>query len=640
MATYSIDQLTFEKKDDGIHVFIRGWASLEDFNVVLYEKDKELAHFASNESRYDVCPALNEEIHENTHGFKNEIVLPKKTRVVSFYLEKDKEKILMLTKSASGEETAAEKRNIFFKQLKAGISQAWHEYHFLVPPSAISRAIRKKKNDERMGAVFDPLNPDEYNEWLKTQKAGHDKDTEQNVTFITAGKAGKFKGHPSLHMDVLDLSEIHTDYVCFVGDQCSLYPAFYSYLKRCEKYDLLYFDNDQTDASGKRMNPKLKPGFSYDTLRGFNYIGNVWIVKKSLLKELDHTPVDLYRYLLMITDRTTHCGHVSRILYCDNSQETCEKEMVERYLDERKVKATVTVNPDGISTTVRYDVEPEPLVSIIIPTKDHKDDLKKCLDSIYEKTVYKNFEILVLDNNSEKEDTYAYFRELEQAHDNLHVILMKCPFNFAYLNNTAVKDYARGEYILMLNNDTELLSPDWLGMMVGYASRNNVAEVGAKLFFPDHTIQHAGVLMGKGGIAGHVHYGDPQDAKGYRYELEVPYDVSCVTAACLMISKEKYLEAGGMNEDLQVAFNDVDFGLRLLHKGYFNVVLPSVNLYHYESKSRGAENTDAQKYARYMNECQYMRDHWQNDIVHDHFYNKNFSREHDYRLRMRWSRLK
>ena len=183
----------------------------------------------------------------------------------------------------------------------------------------------------------------------------------------------------------------------------------------------------------------------------------------------------------------------------------------------------------------------------------------------------------------------------------------------------------------MLNNDTEIVTSDWLEKLLYYASQKGVGSVGAFLMFPDQTIQHAGIIMGKGGIAGHAYSGVSVDEEGYGYSLKVPYDVSCCTAACLMILKEKYLEVDGLDEELKVAFNDVDFGLKLLEKRYRNVFLPDVKLFHYESKSRGMDKS-AEQLKRYYSECDTMRERWNKYIEKDPFYNENFSKDDDYML--------
>ena len=272
----------------------------------------------------------------------------------------------------------------------------------------------------------------------------------------------------------------------------------------------------------------------------------------------------------------------------------------------------------------------KPLVSIIIPTKDHADILENCLKSIYKLSTYQNYEIIVIDNNSEKEETFALLKTYAK-NKNFRYQRIECEFNYSYLNNEAVK-MAKGEYVILLNNDIEVITPNWLELMLSYASLKSTGTVGAKLLFPDDTIQHAGIIMGKGGLAGHAHYGKNKDYISPQYELKMPYDVSACTAACLMVSKNKFNEVNGLEEKLKVAFNDVDFNLKLLDKGYNNIFLPNVLLYHYESKSRGLDTTP-EKQKRFVQEWALVEEKWKKYIEHDPFYNDNFSKNDDYMLK-------
>ena len=266
------------------------------------------------------------------------------------------------------------------------------------------------------------------------------------------------------------------------------------------------------------------------------------------------------------------------------------------------------------------------MVSIIIPTKDHADILEQCLKSIYTLTTYKNYEIIVIDNNSEEKETFELLKKYSK-NSNFICKRIECEFNYSYLNNEAVK-IAKGEYVLLLNNDIEVITPNWLELMLSYASLDHIGTVGAKLLFPDNTIQHAGIIIGKGGLAGHSHYGKSKDYTSSQYELKIPYDVSACTAACLMVSKKKFNEVNG----LKVAFNDVDFNLKLLDKGYNNIFLPNVSLYHYESKSRGLDTT-SEKQKRFVQEWAYVEEKWDKYLKHDKFYNDNFSKNDDYMLK-------
>ncbi|MFV0424582.1 MAG: glycosyltransferase family 2 protein, partial [Bacilli bacterium] len=249
--------------------------------------------------------------------------------------------------------------------------------------------------------------------------------------------------------------------------------------------------------------------------------------------------------------------------------------------------------------------------------------LSVCLKSIYEKTTYKNYEIIVVDNGSKEEETLNLFDEYSK-YENFRVLRLDCEFNYSYLNNEAVK-IANGEYILLLNNDTEVITTNWIEQMLGYARQNHVGAVGSKLYFPDNTIQHCGVILGLYLVAGHCFWNYSKD---YDYDnlTKIASNFSAVTAACLMVSKDKFIEVGMLNEvELKVGSNDVDLCIRLMNAGYYNVLNPQVELYHHESKSRGIDNKTIEKYNRCKGEVEYMLKNYNDLIVNDPFYNKNYS---------------
>jgi GT2 family glycosyltransferase len=274
-------------------------------------------------------------------------------------------------------------------------------------------------------------------------------------------------------------------------------------------------------------------------------------------------------------------------------------------------------------------VEPEPKIAIVIPTRDLAKVTGECLKSIYKKTTYSNYEVIVVDNGSRKKETIKMFDAYKAQHGNFRVIRADMEFNYAKLNNLAVKE-TDAEYILLLNNDIEVITPEWLEIMVGYAMQKHVGAVGAKLLYPDNTVQHGGVIMGLG-IASHAFTGIQRNEIVWGGRLTVPYNYSAVTAACLMVSKEKWNEVGGLEEKLKVAYNDVDFCLKLLEKGYYNVLVPMVELYHYESKSRGAYDTPEKK-KRFDWEQDFMREKWAKRIREDEFYNPNYTKQTWYML--------
>ncbi|WP_294580159.1 glycosyltransferase family 2 protein [uncultured Thomasclavelia sp.] len=408
--------------------------------------------------------------------------------------------------------------------------------------------------------------------------------------------------------------------------------------------DFIYTDEDKMDMNGKRRDPHFKSDFAPDTILGSNYICHFEIMRKSIVDKIGGFRVGLegaqdYDLFLRFFENTTidKIYHIPKILYhwrmiegstaaeIDNKGYAVERgrQAVEDAMTRRGIDAEVTVHPKVPYYCVNYKYEQEPKISIIIPTKDNADITEQCLKSLFEKTTYKNYEVIVMNNNSSKKATFDLFDKYKEKYSNFRVIDANYEFNYSKINNQGVKD-ASGEYILLLNNDTEIITPNWLEIMVGYAMQPHIGAVGAKLLYPDNTVQHAGVILGIGGIAQHTFIGCSRDDPGFYGRLSVPFNYSAVTAACLMVSKQKFIQVGGLEETLKVAFNDIDFNLKLLKAGYYNVCLNQVELYHYESKSRGLD-TKGEKYKRFVSEHDYMKDKWGDLLYNDKFYNPNLS---------------
>ena len=272
---------------------------------------------------------------------------------------------------------------------------------------------------------------------------------------------------------------------------------------------------------------------------------------------------------------------------------------------------------------------PPPLVSILIPSKDHADDLEKCLHSIYARTNYDNYEVLVIENNSTDPATFDYYKTLPQRYEGCRVVTYRGGFNFSAINNFGRKA-AKGQYLLLLNNDVEVLSHDWLGELLAEASQPGVAACGAMLYYPDDTIQHAGVITGLGGYAGHSHKYHRRGGSGYLFRLAAVQDYSAVTAACLLVRAEVYDALGGLDEAFTVAFNDVDFCLRIREAGWRIAWTPYAELYHFESKSRGSDEQDPAKKARFDAErARLYARHGRETILHDPYYNPNLSLDYE-----------
>lgn len=413
-------------------------------------------------------------------------------------------------------------------------------------------------------------------------------------------------------------------------------------LNKNKKLDLIYSDEDKINKYGMRCCPHFKPDWSPDTLLSLNFICHLMVARTKLVREVGGFTVGMegaqdYDLVLKLTEKTNRIYHIPEILYhwrmikgstalrLDNKQYASDKGKlaIEKALKRRKIDAEVQNDPISSYYRVIYRVKKEPKVSIIIPTRDYAELTKKCLESIYKKTTYKNYEIIVVNNGSKEERTFELFKRYKKTHNNFRVVDANMEFNYSIINNLAVRE-ARGEIIVLLNNDIEVITPEWLSLMVGYAIQPHVGAVGAKLLYPDNTIQHGGVVLGMGGVAGHIFLNEERGANLMFGRTRVPYDIGAVTAACLCVEKKKYEEVGGLEEDLKVAFNDIDFNMKLLKKGYYNVILPMVELYHYESKSRGADMAPEKK-ERFQREVLYMQDKWGDDLLHDRFYNANYS---------------
>ena len=409
----------------------------------------------------------------------------------------------------------------------------------------------------------------------------------------------------------------------------------------------VYSDEDKIDENNFRSDPHFKSGWNPDLFFAQNYLNHLTCLQTERLKEIGGWRIgyegsqDYDLYLRFLYDLNfDKVSHIPKVLYHWRAIEgsTALALGEKSYAVERGIKAAndffqekdSRIKVDEIEGVPHYRVHwpvpnPEPLVSIIIPTKDYAETLKVCIDSVREKTTYSNYEIIVVDNNSEKKETQAYFKEISKAKDT-QVILFDGPFNYSAINNYAVKQ-AKGEYLVLMNNDIEIISEDWVEQMLCHASRKEIGCVGAKLYYPDDTLQHASIVLGIGGVAGHSHKGMHKNHIGYFAKLKIPHSVSGVTAAMLMVSKDIFEKVGGLNEkDLKVAFNDVDFCMKVLAAGYRNFWTPYAEAYHYESKSRGYED-NPEKVARFKKEEKYMKATWGSALANDHFYPANLTKK-------------
>ena len=407
--------------------------------------------------------------------------------------------------------------------------------------------------------------------------------------------------------------------------------ALYEMAARLEKdggIDVFYTDEDKvtTDLS-EHFQPHLKPDFNLDLLRSNNYICHFFVVRREIAERIggfrpEFNGAQDYDFIFRCTEEAEKIVHIPRILYhwrvhsastADNPASKmyayeAGKRAIEGNLERSGVRGVVSLRQDYGFYDVHYPVEGEPLVSILIPNKDQKETLMHCIRSVLETSTWKNLEILIIENNSEREETFACYRELEK---DPRIRILTYPgktFNYSAINNFGVQQ-AKGEYLLFLNNDIEVITPDWIEQMLGNCQRPEVGIVGAKLYYPDNTIQHAGIIIGIGGIAGHAFLGLARAKSGYLHKASLQMDYSAVTAACMMMKAEAFRKAGGFEEKLTVAFNDVDLCLRTVEQGWLVVYDPHVEMYHYESKSRGAEDSE-EKLRRFQQEIEFMRTRW------------------------------
>ena len=444
------------------------------------------------------------------------------------------------------------------------------------------------------------------------------------------------------------------NYIALFDHDDLLHPCvLFAYMQAiCEK-DADYIYCDEATFKGNSINHMItmhfKPDYAPDNLLANNYICHFSVFSRELLEsgELFRSQFDGsqdHDMILRLTAKAKHIVHIPRILYYWRSHKgsvassidaktyaiDAAKGAVADHLTKLGYRNFEIESTRAFATIfrIKYELTSRPLVSIIIPNKDHVDDLSRCVESIINLSTYDNYEIVIVENNSETAEIRTYYEEISR-HPRVQVVEYKGDFNYSKINNFGVQ-YAKGEYLLLLNNDTEVITPDWMEELLMYAMRKDVGVVGAKLYYPDKTIQHAGIVIGLGAhrTAGHTHYRIPEANVGYMGRLCYAQDVTAVTGACMMVSKALYEELGGLDESFTVALNDVDFCLRVREKGFLNIFTPFAELYHYESKSRGSDKKD-ERALRYQQESDRFRVKWADALAKgEPYYNPNFSLDH------------
>lgn len=434
----------------------------------------------------------------------------------------------------------------------------------------------------------------------------------------------------------------NSDYIVFIGKDIELMPfTLYELVKSIEYRDsiLIYSDNDKM-INGQRIKPHFKPGFARDTIISQNYIGGFIAVKTTFLKihkeMLENLNKDIiYDILLQVSEKTRKIEHIQKIMYHETEENmnidiVDEKKIIEKHL--KRMNLEYDNIQDGRfkgQYKINYKIKENPLISLVIPNMDHIEDLDKLLKSL-EKSTYSNYEAIIVENNSKNKETFEYYDKIIQKDKRIKVF----KYDIKYFNYSAIVNYgvecSNGEYIVMLNNDIEFITTDWMEQMLMYAQRPDVGICGAKLYFPDKTIQHAGVTIGTRGLAGHRNREiSEKDFKKDDY-INIVQDLSAVTAACFMTRKQLYIDMLGFDEKLAVAFNDVDFCLKVRTAKYLIVYNPFVEAYHYESKSRGEDTENSEKQKRFAKEYELFVKRWSKVIAKgDPYYNRNYRLDTD-----------
>ena len=454
------------------------------------------------------------------------------------------------------------------------------------------------------------------------------------------------------------------EYIGLFDHDDVLHPcALYEYVKVINEKDADYIYCDEITFKNGDLNKMVtmhfKPDYAVDNLRANNYICHFSVFARTLLEgtELFRTKFDGsqdHDMILRLTDAAKNVVHVPKALYYWRSHAgsvasgieaktyaiNAAKGAIAEHLRSHGYDNFEITSTRAFETIFRisYEIIGTPKVSIVIANKDHVEDLERCISSILERTSYLNYEIIIVENNSETKEIFEYYDSLKK-YKNIQVVTFKGEFNYSAVNNLGVK-HATGDYILLLNNDTQVISINWIEELLMFAQREDVGAVGAKLYYGDKTVQHAGVVLQLGAhrTAGHIHCRQGRDSIGYMGKLCYAQNVSAVTAACLLVSKAKYEEVGGLDENFRVALNDVDFCLKLREKGYLNIFTPYSELYHYESISRGSDLEGA-NLARLDKEAEDFKTKWKEVLDKgDPYYNPNFSLDNnDYSLKMSYN---
>lgn len=566
------------------------------------------------------------ELYKQMHPSK--AVLAKET---SLSLSLPKQPSFMIVVSVS---TASERPSSLVASLLDQTYQKWELV--LVPQSSDSlviTALQKQASKDARIHLFDT--------------AEHTKepyDTNQSDTSDTVCPKERSDG-PASDEDIGSLqallSRVQESYIAFLEEDSSLYPsALFQVATSLAAHDADFIYTDSCIIEGNVYSPHYKPDFAPDTLRSMNYIGGFGVVKDTLLSSFDDSwSLDnLYDLWLRCTEKASCIHHIPKVLYYKYSDklkeinigsEASSLQAVEDHLQRRGWGVSSSSYSDESSQVHRlsYEIIGNPLVSIIIPNKDHISELQPCIESIVGLSTYRNFEVVIVENNSTESETFAYYEKLVKAYANIHVVVWEGPFNYAAINNFGV-GHCQGEHLLFLNNDTKVIAPSWIEEMLMYSQREEVGLVGGLLYYPDDTVQHAGLVVGidagSQSYAEHLYRGVKRGNLGYCFALESVRNVSALTGACMMTSRKAFALCNGFDEAFAVQFNDIDLCLKALDLGLLNVFTPYAQLYHFESKSRPLDDSSATQLVSYYRARDAFYAKWKPVLdEHDPYYNRN-----------------
>ncbi len=542
-------------------------------------------------------------------------------------------------------------------------AQRNHRFEYMPKLSVVIPAYRTP--EKYLKEMQDSLLAQTYRKWevcvADGSPAGKDcervlrryAEKDSRVKYVILGENKGISGNTNAAMDMAT-----GDFIVLADHDDTLTPnALYEIAKvinQDPEHDVIYSDEDKLDMDGGALfEPHFKPDFNPDLLTSTNYICHLFAVNADLVREVgqfnhQYDGAQDYDFIFRCTEKARKIYHIPKVLYhwrCHQASTASNPESklyafeagaraIQAHFDRLGIQTdSVEKGVDYGKYHVRFTIQGNPLVSVIIPNKDHTADLDICLKSLMEKATYRNLEFIIVENNSTEEKTFAYYEQLQKEHENVKVVTWEREFNYSAINNFGVT-FARGGHLLFLNNDTEIIEPDCIQEMLGYCQREDVGAVGARLLYQDDTIQHAGVVVGFGGIAGHTFIGLHKSENSYFHRAMCAQDYSAVTAACLMTKKEVFHRAGGFSEELAVAFNDIDYCMKVRAQDKLVVYNPYALLYHYESKSRGLEDTP-EKVARFNREIKIFSEKWPDILKNgDPYYNPNLTlRKSNFALR-------